>query len=154
MVTGGNRGLGLETCRRLGAAGYEVLLASRREPEGRSAAEALARDGLAVAWRPLDVGDPASIAAFAAKLTAEGVAIDALVNNAGVYHESLDGRTARETVGVNFQGPLRLTEALAPLLAPNARVVMVSSGMGELVALPAAMRRRFQEPLDGRPIDG
>jgi NAD(P)-dependent dehydrogenase (short-subunit alcohol dehydrogenase family) len=148
VVTGGNRGLGRETCRRLGAAGYEVLLASRREPEGRSAAEALAREGLAVAWRPLDVGDPASIAAFAKKLTAEAIAIDALVNNAGVYHEQLDGRTAHETINVNFHGPLRLTEALAPLLAPHARVVMVSSGMGELVGLPAAMRSRFEVPLD------
>jgi NAD(P)-dependent dehydrogenase (short-subunit alcohol dehydrogenase family) len=148
VVTGGNRGLGRETCRRLGAAGYEVLLASRREPEGRSAAEALAREGLAVAWRPLDVGDPASIAAFAKKLTAEAIAIDALVNNAGVYHEQLDGRTAHETINVNFHGPLRLTEALAPLLAPHARVVMVSSGMGELVGLPAAMRSRFEAPLD------
>jgi NAD(P)-dependent dehydrogenase (short-subunit alcohol dehydrogenase family) len=148
LVTGGNRGLGLETCRMLAVAGYEVILASRREKEGRRAAETLAHSGLAVAWRPLDVGDPASIASFAKRLSEERVEIAALVNNAGVYHEELDGRTARATVDVNFLGPLRLTEALAPLLAPHARIVMVSSGMGELVGLPASWRSRFEAPLD------
>jgi len=144
VVTGGNRGLGLETCRALGRLGYRVVLASRREPEGRQAAGALGREGLAVAWRSLDVADPGGIAAFAEAVRDEGLLVDALVNNAGVYPERLDARTARQAVTVNALGPLRLTRALAPLLAPGARVVMVSSGMGELAGLPPALRRRVE----------
>jgi NAD(P)-dependent dehydrogenase (short-subunit alcohol dehydrogenase family) len=148
VVTGGNRGLGRETCRMLAARGYEVVLTSRGEREGRAAVEALAADGAVVSWRRLDVVDPASVAAFAKWVGASGIAIDALVNNAGVYFERLDGASARHTIAVNFFGPLRVTEALAPFLASGARVVMVSSGMGALVGLPAALRKRFEARLD------
>lgn len=144
MVSGGNRGLGLETCRRLAKRGYRVALCSRGEDEGRRAAEGLARGGLEVAWRRLDVADPSSTAAFAAGALAEGTPLDALVNNAGVSLGRLDAESARRTVEVNFLGPLRLTDALAPLLARGSRVVMVSSGMGELSSLPSAWRRRLE----------
>jgi len=154
VVTGGNRGLGLETCRQLGERGFAVLLASRRVGDGEPAAEALDAQGLAVAWRPLDVADPEGIAAFVQGLAAERIAVDALINNAGVYPERLDGPAAREALSVNFLGPLRLTEASAPLLSPGARVVMVSSGMGELASLPAALRRRFEARLDREALIG
>jgi NAD(P)-dependent dehydrogenase (short-subunit alcohol dehydrogenase family) len=94
------------------------------------------------------VGDPATIASFAARLQGEGARIQALVNNAGVYPTTLDGATARATIDVNLMGPLRVTDALSPLLADGARVVMVSSGMGELSSLPAALRRDFERPAD------
>lgn len=147
VVTGGNRGLGRETCRQLGARGWAVLLASRRAEEGERAAEELSEQGLAVAWRPLDVADPASIAAFADGLTAERIAVDALVNNAGVYPQGAHPASAHRTMEVNFLGPLRLTDALAPLLGRGASVVMVSSGMGELHGLPPEIRSRFEQPL-------
>ena len=148
VVTGGNRGIGRETCRLLGARGYEVVLASREERKGRAAVAALADEGIAISWRQLDVAAPGSVASFARWVAASGIAIDALVNNAGVYHERLDAATARETIAVNFLGPLRVTEALTPFLAPGARVVMVSSGMGTLVGLPPALRRAFEARLD------
>ncbi len=139
IVTGANRGLGLETSRALAARGMRVLLAARREPEGRRAAAALAAEGRdAFAW-PLDLGDPASVDRFAER--AEGLRIDALVENAGVYRGRFDPEAARESMEVNALGPLRLADALAPQLAPGARVVMVSSGMGELSGLPADLRR-------------
>lgn len=148
MVTGGNRGLGRETCRQLAERGAAVLLTSRGAAAGEEAAEALAREGLAVAWRPLDVADPASVAAFADGLRAERLAVDALVNNAGVYPARLDAAGARGALEVNLLGPLRLTDALAALLAPGARVVMVSSGMGALDGLPAPLRARLASPRD------
>lgn len=141
VVTGANRGLGLETGRALAARGMRVLLAARREGEGRRAAAALAADGReAFAW-PLDVGDPASVDGFAARTRTEGLRIDALVENAGVYLRRFDEEAARESMAVNALGPLRLADALAPQLAPGARVVMVSSGMGELAELPPDLRR-------------
>lgn len=148
VVTGGNRGLGRETCRALGQLGYHVVLASRHELHGRRTSLALLNARLDVSWRKLDVADPGSIEAFAERVWKEKLAVDALVNNAGVYRERLDAPAARESVAVNFLGPLRLTDALAPLLAPGSRVVMVSSGMGELAGLPPSLRRRFEAPLD------
>jgi NAD(P)-dependent dehydrogenase (short-subunit alcohol dehydrogenase family) len=132
----------------LGERGYELVLTSRDERKGRAVVAALAAEGVAVSWRQLDVTSPGSIATFAKWVGASGIAVDALVNNAGVYHERLDEVGARQTIVVNFLGPLRVTEALVPFLAPGARVVMVSSGMGTLVGLPQALRSRFGARLD------
>jgi NAD(P)-dependent dehydrogenase (short-subunit alcohol dehydrogenase family) len=141
IVTGGNRGLGLGTSRALTARGMRVILAARSQEKGRAAAAELAGEGRdALPW-PLDLGDAASVDGFVARARAEGIRIDVLVENAGVYRERFDPDAARESMAVNALGPLRLADGLAPLLAPQARVVMVSSGMGELAALPTDLRR-------------
>jgi NAD(P)-dependent dehydrogenase (short-subunit alcohol dehydrogenase family) len=141
VVTGANRGLGLEAARGLAARGYRLILAVRRADEGRRAAAGLAQaGGEAVAW-PLDLADPGSVDAFAARARAEGRPVDVLVENAGVYRTHLDEESARESMAVNVLAPVRLADGLAPLLAPAARVVLVSSGMGQLSALPADLRR-------------
>ena len=140
VVTGANRGLGLAASRALAARGMRILLATRREAEGQRAAAALAAEGRdAFAW-PLDVGEPASVDRFAERARAEDLRIEALVQSAGVYRERFDAETARESMAVNALGPLRLADRLAARLAPGARVVMVSSGMGELAGLPADLR--------------
>jgi NAD(P)-dependent dehydrogenase (short-subunit alcohol dehydrogenase family) len=87
------------------------------------------------------MGDSESIEALAKRLRAQNHPLDALVNNAAVYQ-----RPARETWAVNVLGPLRLTRALEPLLAPNARVVMVTSGLGELSAQPRGLVKRLSNP--------
>ncbi len=148
IVTGGNRGLGLETARSLARRGMRVVLTARREPQGRAAADALAGEGLdAVAW-PLDLADAASVAALADRARADRLAIDALVHNAGVYLERFGPAAARESMEVNALAPVRLTDALAPLLVRGARVVMVSSGMGELSGLPPDLRRLAEDAKD------
>ena len=148
VVTGANRGLGLETCRQLAGRGFRVILACRRGADGARAAASISAAGAEVEPRQLDVADPASIAGFAERLRGEGAKVGALVNNAGVYQTRLDGPSARATIDVNLLGPLRVTDALVPLLADGARVVMVSSGMGELSSLPSALRERFEAPTD------
>ena len=87
------------------------------------------------------MADPESIAGLAKRLQGRHQPLDALVNNAGVYQ-----RPARETWAVNVLGPLLLTRALEPLLAANARVVMVTSGLGELSAQSASLVKRLSDP--------
>lgn len=148
IVTGANRGLGLETARALARLGMRVVLGARRESDGGEAAASLAAEGLdAVAW-PLELADPSSLEAFAARARAERVALDVLVHNAGVYLERFGPAAARESMEVNALAPVRLTDALAPLLARGARVVLVSSGMGELGGLPPDLRRLAEEARD------
>jgi carbonyl reductase 1 len=146
LVTGGNRGLGKETCHQLAQRGFRVLLASRQPEEGRAAAAELAPEQGRVEPLALDVADPRSIAAAAARLRDGRASVDVLVNNAGVALDGFDAAIARDTIEVNFFGPLRVTEALLPVIADGGNVVMVSSGMGELRGLDAGLRARFTDP--------
>jgi carbonyl reductase 1 len=66
------------------------------------------------------------------------------VCNAGIALSGFGTDVAQQTLAVNFHGTVALTEALLPSLAPEANIVMVSSGMGELSAYPEALRRRWE----------
>jgi carbonyl reductase 1 len=146
LVTGASRGLGLETSRELAARGFEVILTARDEVKGKAAAESLARQaGGKVVFRRLDVSDPSSIASIAASLRDSSARLDVLVNNAAITMDGFDEVVARRTIDTNFYGPLRLTEALLPLIADAGSVVMVSSGAGELSILSPDLRRRFSD---------
>lgn len=139
VVTGANRGLGLELVRRLVAAGIEVHAGCRR-PE---AAGELASSGPA-AVSAVDLADAASIARFAAEVDAAGGPVDLLVNNAGINATALghrgDGRgplsidpeVMLDVVRVNTVGPMLLTRALAGSLrrSSQGRVLNISSQLG------------------------
>lgn len=87
------------------------------------------------------MADPESIETLARRLRARNQRLDALVNNAAVCRGP-----ARQIWDVNVLGPLRLTRALEPLLARNARVVMVTSSLGQLSAQPASLVKRLSTP--------
>jgi NAD(P)-dependent dehydrogenase (short-subunit alcohol dehydrogenase family) len=89
----------------------------------------------------VDMADDESIEALAKRLRARNEKLDALVNNAGVY-----SGPARRIWDVNVLGPLLLTRAVQSLLAPNARVVMVTSDLGQLSGQPASLVRRLSNP--------
>lgn len=132
VVTGGHAGLGLETTRALSAAGASVTVGSR-DPD--RAAAALARVERVEVGR-LDLLDPSSIDAFAARLLDTGRPVHILVNNAGIMSATLvrDARGYEAHFATNHLGHVQLTKALLPALraagasAPGARVVSVSSG--------------------------
>jgi len=131
LITGANRGLGLETARQLADRGWTVVLACR----DRAKAEAAARRIRGARARAVDVGDPASAAALGAALAADGVTLDALINNAAVSLRGFDARVVAQTLDVNLRGTLAVTRAVAPRIVDGGTIVMVSSGMGELSAL-------------------
>jgi carbonyl reductase 1 len=147
IVTGANRGLGLETCRMLHAQGYAVVLTARSRGAGEAAAQGLGLKGSGpVRFFPLDVTRTDSIAEFEGFARTELGPIDVLVNNAGISMQGFDENVAKGTLAVNFFGALHLTRALAPLLVDAGNIVMVSSGMGELSSVSAELRAEFLAP--------
>jgi len=133
LVTGANRGLGLEFARQFAAAGANVVGTARKPEE----AEELAATGAKVL--PLDVADDESVAAFAKALGERPVHL--LINNAGVsgrawMDELSRADLTRRIMEVNTFGPMRVTEALRPHLvaAKGATVVNVSSRLGSIAA--------------------
>lgn len=148
LVTGANRGLGLETCRQLLARGYSVLLGARDIKLGQEAAQLLARGGQVRAVE-LDVEKPETIERLAAELEHEPP-LNALVNNAGIALQGFDEHVASRTVDVNYRGAVRVTDALLPRLAHDANIVMVSSGSGELSRVSPELARELSDPNLGR----
>ena len=145
VVTGGNRGLGLETCRQLAQKGITVVLTSRSSDKGQVAVRQLHDDGLDVHFHVLDVTDSASVKALVHFLESQFRRLDILVNNAGVFIDPYDSTdpaqasifsadidTIRKTLETNTYGALRVARALIPLMNGRGNIVNVSSGMGQL----------------------
>jgi carbonyl reductase 1 len=138
LVTGANRGIGYEIVRQLAAEGVEVVATSRSPDEGKHAAQQLG-----VRYFPLDVTRRESIDALAEHLR-DG--LDILVNNAGISMKGFDADVVRGTLAVNYWGAKNVTDRLLPLVRSHGRIVMVSSGMGELSSVSAQLRARFLDP--------
>ena len=140
VITGGNRGLGLETGRQLAARGYHVILTSRDAANGERAAATLRQGNRDVSPFRLDVTSTEDIARLAHFLTATVGRVDVLVNNAAIYLD--EGRDVldvemdvyRETWETNVYAPLLLCQTLVPLMVRQryGRVVNVSSGSGQM----------------------
>jgi NAD(P)-dependent dehydrogenase (short-subunit alcohol dehydrogenase family) len=148
LVTGANKGIGLQIAKDLAEHGFTVLVGSRDLDRGQTAAESVGADAQAVR---LDVTDQASIAAAAQRIRDEFGRLDVLVNNAGIAHSGQPGRSLEEVsqsgrpsvasldevravFETNVFGVIAVTQAMLPLLreAPAARIVNVSSGSGSL----------------------
>lgn len=161
LVSGANRGIGLQVARDLAEHGYIVLVGSRDVERGREAAAEIAASAVAI---QLDVADEESLHAAAARIRTEFGRLDVLVNNAGVsflgdQNTPLDVRassglltvapldTVRQIYEINVFGVIALTQALLPLLlaTDGSRIVNVGSGGGSLAANadPANPHRRM-----------
>jgi NAD(P)-dependent dehydrogenase (short-subunit alcohol dehydrogenase family) len=135
LVTGANRGIGLEVCRRLLELDHRVVLAARDEDLGRDAAAGLSGD---VRVEQLDISDPVSVSGCAQRLARAGIDVDVLVNNAGLYTTTpllrVDEPAMRDALEVNFIGAWRTCRAWVPGMRDRGwgRVVSISTGRGGL----------------------
>jgi len=145
VVTGANRGLGLKTADLLARRGYRVWLTARDAQAAAEAASELRAQDLDVHAAALDVTDAGTVSAFAQRMASEPPIL-ALVNNAGTTFRGFDAEVAARTLDCNYRGAVRVTDALWPYLAPTAKIVMVSSGMGELAHFSAALQKRLLLP--------
>ena len=155
LVTGGNKGIGYEIVRQLGAGGATVLLGARDPGRGEAAAAKLQAEGLAVRPVQLDVTDPATVEAAARFIEQEYGRLDVLVNNAGTVHEwgvnptELPLEALRSTFETNVFGVVTVTNTMLPLLrrAPAARIVNMSSSLGSLTRASDPNSAQYLVPL-------
>lgn len=133
LITGANRGLGLEAARLFFENGYRVVFAGRSIGALEEARHLLDPEGIRTSTLELDMTSPDQINSVPKQLEAAGIRLNVLVNNAGVFPrdgEPIDG--LRHALETNVTGAVALTLALAShlLSAPEPRVVMVSSSLG------------------------
>jgi NAD(P)-dependent dehydrogenase (short-subunit alcohol dehydrogenase family) len=141
LITGANKGIGLETALQLGKQGVTVLAGARDEAKANAAAAELRKEGLDAHGIVIDVNDEGSIREAAARIERDYGRLDILVNNAGVFLDGREGKPSeqsldlwRKTFETNLFGLVATTQALLPLLRKSAagRIVNLSSILGSI----------------------
>jgi NAD(P)-dependent dehydrogenase (short-subunit alcohol dehydrogenase family) len=141
LITGANKGIGLETARQLGKQGITVLAGARDEAKANAAAAQLRKEGLDVQGIVIDVNEEGSIREAAATIERDYGRLDILVNNAGVMLDDREKKPSeqplelwRKTFETNLFGLVATTQALLPLLRKSAagRIVNLSSILGSI----------------------
>jgi NAD(P)-dependent dehydrogenase (short-subunit alcohol dehydrogenase family) len=154
LITGANKGVGLETAAQLAALGYFVYLGSRDRERGEKAVAGLRDRGIShVKLLVIDVTAPESIASAAKQVEAESGVLDVLINNAGIAGEmpqhitSVEMENLRNVFETNFFGPVQVTRGFIGLLKKSEAplVLNVSSELGSL-----AIHNHNQNPNFGR----
>jgi len=137
IVTGANRGIGLECVRRLGEAldsTATVILCSRNLQNGENAKEGLGAQKCDIVVKELDIGNQESVNAFVNSIKSEYQEIDLLINNAGFAFPMSSNvpfpQQARETIDINYYGTKRMCDTFLPLLKTSGRIINVSSTSG------------------------
>ncbi len=144
LVTGANRGLGLEISRQLANLGMRVWLGARDAAAGQQAQAQLRAEGLDVAFLSLDITDPSAVAAAAATVQAHNQRLDVLINNAAMQEmqqsqlpSDIAPELLRRFMETNFEAHVAVTQALLPLLrrSPAGRIVNMSTLIGSVTIM-------------------
>ncbi len=139
LITGANKGIGLQAARALSELGHTLIITARDIEKGKAAVALLAAEGLTVRFEQLDVTNDEMIKHVSNKVTKDFGRLDVLINNAGILNDktntlNVTRATVEAHMQTNFYGPLLISQAFYPLLANSAegRIINVSSQMGRL----------------------
>ena len=140
LVSGGNRGIGFETCNQLAQLGHIVLLTARDLTKGKTAAKQLTDKGLDITFYQMDVSKQKSIDDTYDKIMQRFGRLDVLVNNAAILYDTwqraidADFEIVNQALLTNLLGPWRLSKTFIPIMKKNryGRIVNVSSSSGSL----------------------
>jgi NAD(P)-dependent dehydrogenase (short-subunit alcohol dehydrogenase family) len=146
LITGSNRGIGLETAQQLAKRGFHVVIAARDEAGAQQAIKKIQATGGIATFLPLDVSSSSSIRSAADSFAKISDHLDVLVNNAGIYPDkglnilTVPRGQMVQTLQTNTFGQLEVTQAFLQYLRKSAaaRVINVSSGYGQLEGLSAS----------------
>jgi NAD(P)-dependent dehydrogenase (short-subunit alcohol dehydrogenase family) len=140
LITGANKGIGLETARQLGKLGITVLVGARDQAKGDAAVAELKKDGVEARAVKIDVDNPSDYEALKKLIEKDYGRLDILINNAGIMIDNRKGNETtktsqdvlRKTFNTNFFAVVGLTQALLPLLKKSVggRIVNLSSILG------------------------
>lgn len=172
LITGANKGIGLETARQLARRSFHVILAGRKPDALDAALQQLRAGGASVSSVLIDVSREESIRTAAEELSRLGISLDVLINNAAVLlktDQSLSTQSPdllAETLQTNCYGALNMVRHFLPLMKSPGRIINLSSGGGSMTdpvggwspaycvskSLLNAMTRHLAYELAGRGI--
>jgi NAD(P)-dependent dehydrogenase (short-subunit alcohol dehydrogenase family) len=140
LVTGSNRGIGLQIVKGLLQLNFEVIMTSRNEGKGLAAYEQLRKIHKGLYFQVLDTSREESMISFSNKIGKEFNSPDVLINNAGIFIDRNFGgleipeEVVLQTFMTNTIGPLRMSQLLIPMMRKKnyGRIVNLSSGLGSL----------------------
>jgi len=140
VITGANRGIGLAIATLFTREGAQCVLVVRDRAAGENAARTIASDGLEPMVAVADVSDRGEIASAVMEISERFARVDLLVNNAGILLDEdritppsrMDQRVFDRTLAVNLHGSIAMSQALLPYMGSGARIINVSSTMGQL----------------------
>lgn len=154
FISGGNRGIGFETARKLGETGIVVVIGVRDLAKGEAAVKQLMAEGIQAEAVHYDAADPQAAEAVYSFFDQKYGKLDILINNAGVLHETLIGKNdsatvsqevLKETFQTNLFAVVELTQKLLPLIK--------KSPAGRIVNLSSILASQTLHSMDNSPID-
>jgi len=136
LVTGANRGIGLEVCRQLGQLGHHVFLSARNKEKGSKAIEDLRKENIQIDFIQMDVADEESIKISAKEFGKKSEKLDVLINNAAILRDTeinkMPTNELQDVLNINSVGAFVVIREFLPFMDKGSRIINVSSGAGAL----------------------
>jgi len=136
LVTGANRGIGLEVCRQLGQLGHHVFLSARNKEKGSKAIEDLRKENIQIDFIQMDVSDEDSIKHAASEFNKRALKLNVLINNAAILRDTeinkMPTNELQDVLNINSVGAFVVIREFLLFMDKGSRIINVSSGAGAL----------------------